>query len=171
MPIAGRTDPALDDLVGFFVNTLVLRTDLSGDPTVEALIARVRETSFAAYANQDLPFERLVEILNPVRTQSHNPLFQILLAVQNTTQSELLLPGLTCRQLEVETDNAKFDLSFSFAEENDALSGTIEYATDLFEEASVSLIGERLVRVLEGDGPRPTSAGRRRRGNRDQINV
>ena len=145
-----KLEPALDDLIGFFVNTLVLRTDLSGDPSVEELIARVRETSFAAYANQDLPFERLVEILNPARTQSHNPLFQVMLALQNTADTEVAMPQLRCSRVEVQTGSAKFDISFSFAEENEGLAGTIEYATDLFEESSVRAIGERLVRVLQG---------------------
>ncbi|HEX7816384.1 condensation domain-containing protein, partial [Dyella sp.] len=139
-PIAGRTDDALDDLVGFFVNTLVLRTDLSGRPTFEQLLARVRKADLAAFMHQDLPFERLVEMLNPVRSLNHHPLFQVLLAVQNHTPAPFELPGLTVSASTVDVPAAKFDLSFSFTEQHradgtaDGLAGSIEYATDLFDE-------------------------------------
>ncbi|MEJ0096570.1 MAG: amino acid adenylation domain-containing protein [Methylocella sp.] len=154
-PIASRTDSALNDLVGFFVNTLVLRTNLSGDPSVQDLLARVREQSLSAYANQDLPFERLVEILNPARAQNHAPLVQVMLVLQNTEAATLDLPGLELRQEPVGTGTAKFDLLLSLTETADAkgqpagLAGAIEYATDLYDRASIEILASRLTRVLE----------------------
>ena len=149
-PIAGRTDGALDELVGFFVNTLVVRTDLSGAPTVEALVGRVREASLGAYAHQDLPFERLVELVNPVRSQNHHPLFQVMLALQNNAVPQLDLPGLAVSVEPGAGQAAKFDLTFNLTESDGGLVGTIEYATDLFEATSIERLGERLVRVLAG---------------------
>ena len=154
-PIAGRTDSALDDLVGFFVNTLVLRTDTSGNPSFRELVARVRAGNLAAYSHQDLPFERLVEVINPARSLSRHPLFQVMLALQNTAEVKLDLDGLSCRFERVATSSAKFDLSVSLGEERTAdgapagIGGVVEYATDLFDRASVEALTDRLVRLLE----------------------
>ncbi|MFD6096653.1 amino acid adenylation domain-containing protein [Nocardiopsis flavescens] len=153
-PVAGRGDEALDDLVGFFVNTLVLRTDTSGDPTFAELLARVREADLAAFAHQDLPFDRLVEVLNPVRSTAHQPLFQVMVALQNNARADLALPGLTASEVPFSTGTAKFDLTFVLAEEYGpggepaGLGGGLEYATDLFDAGTAAALVERLGRVL-----------------------
>nr|WP_248782585.1 non-ribosomal peptide synthetase [Kitasatospora setae] len=166
-PVAGRTDEALDDLVGFFVNTLVLRTDLSGDPTFEQVLDRVREFDLAAYAHQDVPFERLVDALEPERTESRHPLFQAMLVLQNTADAALDLPGVSVARQPVRTGISKFDLTFSFAERRDGrgrprgLEGTLEFATDLFEAATARALADRLVRLLgalAADPARPVRA-------------
>ena len=155
-PIAGRTDSALDDLVGFFVNTLVLRTDTSGAPSFRELIGRVRASNLAAYGHQELPFERLVEVLNPARSLSRHPLFQVMLVLQNNAELSFELAGLDARFETVATASAKFDLSLSLAERRGAdgspagIEGALEYASDLFDRASVEAIAGRLVRLLEG---------------------
>src|SRR5262249_5510705 len=154
-PIAGRTDRALEDLVGFFVNTLVLRTDTSGNPSFRDLIGRVRASNLAAYSHQELPFERLVEALNPARSLSHHPLFQVMLALQNNAAVELEVCGLSASVEPVGLASAKFDLSMSLAEQRGldggagGISGVLEYASDLFERGSVEALAGRLVRLLE----------------------
>ncbi|MGW4686105.1 non-ribosomal peptide synthase/polyketide synthase [Streptomyces sp. NPDC004244] len=154
--VAGRSDQALDALIGFFVNTLVLRTDVSGDPSVRELLARVRETDLAAYAHQDVPFERLVEVVSPQRSMAHHPLFQVMVLFDNNTEASLALPGLQVSAGDSTTTVSQFDLSFALFERHDGdgmpagISGEIEYASDLFDEASAAALGERFVRVLEG---------------------
>ncbi|WP_329582824.1 non-ribosomal peptide synthetase [Streptomyces sp. NBC_01361] len=153
-PVAGRTDDALDDLVGFFVNTLVLRTDTSGDPTFRELLDRVRESDLAAYANQDVPFDKLVEELSPGRSLARHPLFQVLLALQNTPEAVLELPGLTARPEVVALGAAKFDLTFNLAERHGAsgeprgIDAVLEYSTDLFDAATAQALTDRLVAFL-----------------------
>ncbi|MGL4960428.1 MAG: amino acid adenylation domain-containing protein, partial [Inquilinus sp.] len=160
-PIAGRTDEALDDLVGFFVNTLVLRTDVSGDPSFGELLGRVRESDLAAHAHQDLPFERLVEALNPRRSLGRHPLFQVMLVLQNNRGPALDLAGLEVARMEAGTGATKFDLMFGLTERWDAsgepagLSGEIEYATDLYDGGTVEALARRLVRVLEAAASDP----------------
>ncbi|MFJ8230002.1 amino acid adenylation domain-containing protein [Streptomyces sp. NPDC094448] len=153
-PIAGRTDDTLDDLVGFFVNTLVLRTDLTGNPTFTQLLTRTRETNLAAYTHQDIPFERLVEALNPERSPSRHPLFQTALSWNEDEEQQALsaaagLPGLEVSSIAAGPSVAKFDLLFSFGDTEDGLTGRIDYSVDLFEEDSVRLLAERMVRVLD----------------------
>ncbi|MFL6075227.1 MAG: non-ribosomal peptide synthetase [Mycobacteriales bacterium] len=153
-PIAGRTDEALDDLVGFFVNTLVLRTDTSGDPTFRELLARVRDTDLAAYAHQDLPFERLVEVLNPARSLSRQPLFQVMLVMQNNAEASMRLGDLEVLPELVDIGVAKFDLTVTFTERKradaslDGITAWISYATDVFDRATAEAMGAQLERIL-----------------------
>ncbi|MBK6016196.1 non-ribosomal peptide synthetase [Streptomyces sp. MBT53] len=146
--IAGRTDEALTDLVGFFVNTWVLRTDLSGNPTLEQVFERVRDKALSAYDNQAVPFERLVEALNPERSTAYHPFFQVMFTWQSSAHLDLDLPGLTARLEAVPTPTAKFDLEFNFTVVEQGLRCTLEYATDLFDRAVVAELGARFVRVL-----------------------
>ncbi|MEV6128168.1 amino acid adenylation domain-containing protein [Streptomyces violaceusniger] len=151
-PIAGRSDQALEDLIGVFLNTLVLRTDTSGDPTFDQLLDRVRRTALDAYAHQDVPFERLVEVVDPERSLARHPLFQVMLMVQNMPAAETALGGLTLRPELVDLGVSKVDLSFAFGERPErpgALSGVCEYSTDLFDADSVETLVRRLIQVLE----------------------
>ncbi|MCP2163251.1 amino acid adenylation domain-containing protein [Goodfellowiella coeruleoviolacea] len=149
-PVAGRTDEALDELVGFFVNTLVLRTDVSGDPSFRELVARVREADLAAYAHQDVPFERLVDVLSPQRSLARHPLFQVGLTYENRTAPAPGLPGLVTEPVPVRTGTAKFDLTFSFVEHRDTagIDGAVNYASDQFDEATARRIADWLVTLL-----------------------
>jgi len=154
-PIAGRTDSALEDLIGFFVNTLVLRTDTSGNPSFLDLVGRVRASNLSAYSHQEVPFERLVEVLNPARSLSHHPLFQVMLALQNNAPVQFELSGLSASIEPVSSASAKFDLSVSLGEQRHAdgtpagLGGVIEYASDVFDWASVEALAGRYVRLLQ----------------------
>ncbi len=156
IPIAGRTDQALDDLVGFFVNTLVLRTDVSGNLPFRQLLERVRATDLAAYTHQDLPFERLVELLNPTRTTTHHPLFQVWLVLQNNDPARFDLPALHITEQPVGWEISKFDLAFSFTEQRSAehapacsLAATLEFATDLFDRSTVERFAQHLLHLLK----------------------
>ncbi|NES30211.1 condensation domain-containing protein [Micromonospora terminaliae] len=165
-PVAGRSDEAVHDLVGFFVNTLVLRADLSGDPTFAELLARVRETDLAAYTNQDVPFERLVEILNPARSVSRHSLFQVMLISDNAGTGRWELPGVRIEPMALGHETTKFDLSLFVRPQYHAdgspagVRCTFEYALDLFDESTVRALAERLTRLLRQvaeDPSRPVS--------------
>ncbi|GHA42050.1 hypothetical protein GCM10010372_47560 [Streptomyces tauricus] len=149
-PTAGRTDEALADLVGSFVNTLVLRVDLSGDPSFDELLARVRDKALAGYEHQDLPFEVLVETVNPDRSMAYSPFFQVMFAWQNFERGQLELPGLRVEFEQIDTSTAKFDLFFAMAvDDSGTLRGDIQYATRLFDRDTVEAVATRFVRVLE----------------------
>ncbi|MFJ7471833.1 amino acid adenylation domain-containing protein [Peribacillus frigoritolerans] len=155
-PIAGRSDDALSELVGMFINTLVLRTDTSGDPTFRELLDRVRRVNLNAYEHQDLPFERLVEVMNPVRSRSRHPLFQIMLALQNTPDPKLELPGIQSNLKLYGVGASKFDMTIELREEHaengspDGINGFLEYSTDLFKRETAEMLIKRLIRLLDG---------------------
>ncbi|WP_280498957.1 non-ribosomal peptide synthetase [Nocardia farcinica] len=153
-PIAGRGEQALDDLIGMFVNTLVLRSDVDGGQPFTEFLARTRETDLQAFAHADVPFERLVEVLNPTRSQARHPLFQVMLSFQEMAHGTLELPGLTVSAAEVEVPIAKFDLLWTLTEQRAStgapagISAVLSYATDLFDRATVEEFNHRFLRVL-----------------------
>ncbi|HEV2859768.1 MAG TPA: amino acid adenylation domain-containing protein, partial [Pyrinomonadaceae bacterium] len=149
-PIANRRRREIEPLIGFFVNTVVLRTDLSGDPSFRQLLGRVREVTLGAYAHQDVPFELLVERLQPERDLSRTPLFQMMFALQNAPGDELKLPGLALGRMDVAGDTTHFDLTLQLEESERGLAGVVEYSLDLFEEESIRLLTRRLQSLLEG---------------------
>ncbi|WP_225826412.1 non-ribosomal peptide synthetase [Streptomyces naphthomycinicus] len=147
-PTANRGRAELEGLIGFFVNSLALRVDVSGDPTVAGLLKRVREVTLWALTHQDLPFERVVELVKPPRSPAHTPLFQVMFAWQNTEGGEPVLPGLDVTTLDVPHVGAKFDLALSLAEEGDRVVGTLDYACALFDRETVERHCRQLRRVL-----------------------
>jgi amino acid adenylation domain-containing protein/non-ribosomal peptide synthase protein (TIGR01720 family) len=136
-PIANRTQSEIESLIGFFVNTLVLHTDLSGNPTFQQLLSRVRQETLNAYLHQDLPFEQLVDVLKPPRNLGYSPLFQVMLVFQNMPLEELDLAGLTATFLSPTNKIARFDLTLSLTEKNEQLEGYLEYNTDLFDASTI----------------------------------
>jgi amino acid adenylation domain-containing protein len=156
-PTAGRYCVELEQLIGFFVNTLVLRTDASGDPSFRELLARVRETCLGAYAHQDVPFERLVEELQPERDLSHTPLFQVMFDLQNAEEGKgVSLPGLRASGIEAENRTAKFDLTLSLLSGPEGTAASFEYNTDLFDAPTIERMAAHLTRLLEGATADPT---------------
>ncbi|HSF42722.1 MAG TPA: non-ribosomal peptide synthase/polyketide synthase [Thermoanaerobaculia bacterium] len=148
-PVAGRSQAETESLIGFFVNTLVLRCDLAGDPTLGALLARVRETCLEAYAHQDAPFDRLVEELRPERDLSRSPLFQVMLAFQDEARV-VSLPGLQTELLPLDGGVARFDLTLSLTRSEAGLAGVAELATDLFDRATIRRLFRHFRVLLEG---------------------
>nr|WP_280480151.1 non-ribosomal peptide synthetase [Nocardia cyriacigeorgica] len=156
--VAGRGEAALDDAIGMFVNTLVLRSEVRPDEPFTALLARTRETDLAAFGHADLPFERLVEILNPARSQARHPLFQVMLSFQNTGETTFELPGLEVAGLPLDVVTAKFDLHLNLTDAADGMTAEFAYATDMFDRATVASLAERLLRMLNAAVAEPAAA-------------
>jgi len=149
VPVSNRNWLDLEKLIGFFVNTLVLRTDLSGEPTFRELLRRVREVALGAYTRQDLPFERLVEELQPERDLSSTPLFQVMFALQNAPLESLDLSGLSLNICRIETGTSKFDLTLTIQEHAHELACLLEYNTDLFDDATIQRMLAHWQNLLE----------------------
>ncbi|HYH47350.1 MAG TPA: condensation domain-containing protein, partial [Thermoanaerobaculia bacterium] len=156
-PIANRNRLETESLIGFFVNTVVLRTDLSGDPGFADLLARVRRATLGAYEHQDLPFERLVEELQPERRLSSSPLFQVLFALQNVPRAAFELSGLTLAALDLPAGGAKLDLSLLLGERDGGVSGVIRYAADIYDVATVQRMAHHLRVLLAGIAADPAA--------------
>ena len=153
--IANRNRAEIEGLIGFFVNSLVLRTDVSGDPTFEELLGRVRKVMMGAYANQDLPFEKLVQELRPERDINYNPLFQVSFILQNTPKVKFELPGLTITPFEVESSRSLFDLRLDIIENDSGLECLWEYNTDLFDADRISAMKVHFKTLLEAIAANP----------------
>ncbi len=149
-PIAGRNQIETEGLIGFFVNTLAIRTNLSGNPSFRQLLTQVREVTLEAYFHQDLPFEKLVEELQPERDLSHSPLFQVMFAFHNTPRELWELPGLTITPLEIHSGAAKFELTLDLEETSEGIKGGIEYNTDLFDATTIARMLGHFQTLLAG---------------------
>ncbi|MCG8352465.1 MAG: condensation domain-containing protein, partial [Chloroflexales bacterium] len=154
-PVANRARAEIEPLIGFFVNTLVLRTDLSGDPSFYELLARVQRVAEEAYANADIPFEMLVDELQPERNLSHTPLFQVMIALNKGHLQKLELPDLLMRPLPVDSGTAKFDLTLALVERTDGLYGALEYNIDLFDAVTIARMIEHFQILLAGIAANP----------------
>ncbi|WP_048441569.1 condensation domain-containing protein, partial [Caenimonas sp. SL110] len=147
-PIAGRTQVETEALIGFFVNTLALRTELSGEITTRQLLGRVREVTLGAYAHQEVPFEKLVEVLTHGRDMSRSPLFQVMLVLQNAPMGQMQLGDVTLEPVEVAHTTAKFEMTLALRETHDGLQGGLEYNADLFDAATVERMASNFTTLL-----------------------
>src|SRR5262249_41864095 len=153
-PVANRTRAEVEALIGFFVNTLVLRTDVNGELRVRELLQRVREVCLGAYAHQDVPFEMLVEQLQPERNMSHTPLFQVMFTLQTTATpgaaTAVANQALMVSQMGTSSGTAKFDLLLQMSEVQGVLTGQLEFRTDLYEQATISRLAAHYGQLLAG---------------------
>ncbi|HEY5883596.1 MAG TPA: condensation domain-containing protein, partial [Pyrinomonadaceae bacterium] len=149
-PIANRTRAQTEELIGFFVNTLVLRTDLSGNPTFRELLGRVRETTLDAYVHQDMPFDKLVNVVQAERDITHDPLFQVFFSLNNNPAREIRLPRLTLTPVAIDSGVAKFDLEISLVEWDDQLIIKAIYKTALFDSATIKRWLDHYRTLLQG---------------------
>ncbi|WP_433195706.1 amino acid adenylation domain-containing protein [Nocardia sp. CA-107356] len=158
-PVAGRGEAELDDVIGMFVNTLVLRSEVSGELSFGALLAQTKDADLQAFAHADIPFERLVDLLNPVRSTARHPLFQVMLSFQNLPDSSFELPGLRIGAVDLEIDTAKFDLSLTVQEAapgaDAGMVAELSFARDLFDDATVQRFADRFIGLLEQFVARP----------------
>ena len=154
-PIACRDRVEIEPLIGFFVNTMPLRIDLSGDPSFRAALARVRETTLGAFANQDLPFEKIVEELRPERDRGRSPFCQVMFVLQNAPRSPLDLPGLSSEIVEIDPGTAKFDLTLIVTESDDGLMVAVEYSSDLFDRATIERLLDHYRTLVEAATAEP----------------
>ncbi|MCP4654050.1 MAG: amino acid adenylation domain-containing protein [bacterium] len=154
-PVAGRQEPEIENLIGFFVNTLVLRQDLGREPSFDELLARVRQTALAAYAHQEVPFEQLVEELQPQRDRGRAPLFQVMFALQTAPAEEAAIAGLTLSRTAPEVTAAKFDLTLDLTPRPAGLVGWIEYAPALYDASTVARLGRHFETLLASIVARP----------------
>ncbi|MGW4248975.1 amino acid adenylation domain-containing protein, partial [Nocardia sp. NPDC004722] len=154
-PIAGRGEAELDDVIGMFVNTLVLRTRVAGQQSFAELLSEVRDSDLGAFAHADMPFERLVELLNPERSTARNPLFQVALSFENLPDAGFELPGLRVGAVDFEVDTAKFDLELRVVGSAAGATGIFTFARDLFDEATVAVYARRFLRLLSDIVARP----------------
>jgi len=149
-PVAGRSRLESEAMIGLFVNTVVLRTDLGGDPTFREALQRVRDVALEAFSHQEFPFEKLVEELQPQRELSHSPLYQVMFALQNTTQAVLNLPGVVVMPISLDPGTSKLDLTWEMTEYPDRLELRVEYNVDLFREATIARMADHFAVLLEG---------------------
>jgi amino acid adenylation domain-containing protein len=157
-PIANRTRAELESLIGFFVNTLVMRTDLRGGPSFRELLRRVREKSLQAYAHQDVPFEMLVEAIQPERNLSHTPLFQVMFVLDNAPMQPVRLPDVTLSPVATDAGTATFDLTLSVSEITNGLACSLEYNSDLFDQATIEQFAGHYIQLLRGVTAAPDAA-------------